>query len=148
MRERFWERFSLQELDDEEWEALCDGCGLCCLLKLEDEESGDVATLNVACQLLDIDTCRCSDYENRFEHVPGCTKLTRDNLAAFHWLPVSCAYRRLAEGRKLAAWHPLIAGDARRMHRKQKSVRHFAVSECEVADEALEDHIIDIIPCQ
>ncbi|MDZ7852378.1 MAG: YcgN family cysteine cluster protein [Halomonas sp.] len=146
MRERFWERFDLEELTDEEWEALCDGCGQCCLLKFQDDESGDLAVLNVACELLDIHSCRCSDYANRFARVPDCTQLTPERIDDFRWLPKSCAYRRVAEGRKLAAWHPLIAGGQERMHRKGISVRSFAVSQREVPEEELEEHIIAILP--
>ncbi|WP_136253795.1 MULTISPECIES: YcgN family cysteine cluster protein [Halomonadaceae] len=146
MRERFWERYPLEELSDTEWEALCDGCGQCCLLKIEDEVSGDVAVLNVACELLDISSCRCSDYENRFARVPDCTQLTVARVDDFRWLPHSCAYRRLHEGRKLAGWHPLISGDPARVHRKGISVASFAVSQKEVPEEALEDHIIAILP--
>lgn len=146
MRERFWERFSLEELDEEEWEALCDGCGQCCLLKFQDEESGDLAVLDVACSLLDIQGCHCGDYDNRFARVPDCTQLTPERIDAFRWLPRSCAYRRLAEGRRLAAWHPLIAGSAERMHRKGISVRRFAVSQDEVPEEELQEHIIAILP--
>lgn len=145
MRERFWERFSLAELSNAEWEALCDGCGRCCLVKIEDEDSGELALLDVACELLDTDNCRCSDYPNRFDRVPGCTQLTLDNLPSFDWLPGSCAYRRLAEGRRLAGWHPLIAGNSKRLHRKGISVQHFAVSERDVNDDQLEDHIIAIL---
>ncbi|WP_110685320.1 YcgN family cysteine cluster protein [Salinicola aestuarinus] len=146
MRERFWERFSLEELTEPEWEALCDGCGKCCLVKMEHPETGDVATLNVACRLLDTDTCRCSDYPNRFDTVPECTQLGLHNLSSFRWLPHSCAYRRLSEGRKLASWHPLRKGDTTRMHERGMSVRHFAVSETEVDEADWESHIIEIIP--
>lgn len=146
MRELFWERYPLEELTEEEWEALCDGCGQCCLLKFEDVESGDLAVLNVACQLLDIDSCRCSDYPNRFARVPDCNQLTLQRIDEFRWLPRSCAYRRLAEGRTLARWHPLISGDARRMHRKGISVASFAVSELEVPEERYDEHIIAILP--
>ncbi|XKE44139.1 YcgN family cysteine cluster protein [Halomonas organivorans] len=145
MRERFWERFPLEELTDEEWEALCDGCGQCCLLKFQDDE-GDLAVLGVACELLDIDSCRCGDYANRFARVPDCQQLTLARVEAFRWLPKSCAYRRLAEGRKLAGWHPLISGDPERVHRKGISVRSFAVSQAEVPEDELEDHIIAILP--
>ncbi len=146
MRDRFWERFGLDELTPQEWEALCDGCGQCCLLKFQDEQSGDLAVLNVACELLDIGSCRCGDYANRFDKVPDCTQLSPQRIEAFRWLPRSCAYRRIAEGRKLAGWHPLIAGGPERMHRKGISVRSFAVSQREVPEEQLEDHIIAILP--
>lgn len=147
LRERFWERYPLDALNDAEWEALCDGCGRCCLVKIEDEESGDLALLDVACKLLDIDSCRCSDYANRFTEVAECTKLTRENLYEFDWLPSTCAYRRLGEGRRLAGWHPLVAGSDRRMHRKGISVRAIAVSERDVDEDDLESHIIAILPC-
>lgn len=146
MRERFWERYPLHELTTEEWEALCDGCGQCCLLKLEDAETGQVAVLNVACELLDIPSCRCGDYANRFARVSGCTQLTLERVEQFRWLPHSCAYRRLYEGRKLAAWHPLNAGDDRRLRRKGIDVSSFAVSQREVPEEHLEDHIIAVLP--
>ncbi|HSP57660.1 MAG TPA: YcgN family cysteine cluster protein [Halomonas sp.] len=146
MRDRFWERFDLDELTEQEWEALCDGCGQCCLLKFQDEQSGDLAVLNVACELLDIGSCRCGDYANRFDKVPDCTQLSPRRIEEFRWLPNSCAYRRSAEGRKLAGWHPLIAGSPERMHRKGISVRSFAVSQREVPEEQLEDHIIAILP--
>lgn len=147
MRERFWERHTLQELDGEEWEALCDGCGRCCLLKLEDEESGDIATLDVACQLLDIGNCHCSDYPNRNARVPGCVPLTLERIEAFRWLPDSCAYRRLHEGRGLAEWHPLVSGDADSVRRAGISVAPFAVSEAAVPEAEWEDHIIAVIAC-
>jgi len=146
MRERFWERYPLEELTAEEWEALCDGCGQCCLLKFQDDETGELAVLNVACELLDISSCRCSDYANRLERVPDCTQLTPARIEEFRWLPKSCAYRRVAEGRKLARWHPLLSGDPERVHRKGISVRSFAVSRREVPEEEYEDHIIAVIP--
>lgn len=146
LRERFWERYPLDALTSEEWEALCDGCGQCCLLKFQDEETGQLAVLGVACELLDVDSCRCHDYDNRFARVPDCTQLTPERIEEFRWLPASCAYRRVAEGRKLARWHPLLCGDPQRVHRKGISVRSFAVSQAEVPEEQLEDHIIAVLP--
>ncbi|SDO28218.1 hypothetical protein SAMN04487957_10541 [Halomonas shengliensis] len=146
MRERFWERYPLEELTAEEWEALCDGCGQCCLLKFQDDDTGELAVLNLACELLDIHSCRCSDYPNRLARVPECTQLTPERVDEFRWLPRSCAYLRVAEGRKLAAWHPLLSGDPERVHRKGVSVRGFAVSSRGVPEEHYEDHIIAVIP--
>ncbi|WP_027962767.1 YcgN family cysteine cluster protein [Halomonas halodenitrificans] len=148
MRERFWEHYLLEELTAEEWEALCDGCGQCCLLKFQDDESGELAVLNLACELLDVQSCRCSDYPNRLARVPECTQLTPERVDEFRWLPRSCAYRRVAEGRKLAAWHPLISGDPERVHRKGVSVRSFAVTSRGVPEEYYEDHIIAVIPVE
>ncbi|WP_301585530.1 YcgN family cysteine cluster protein [Halomonas alkaliantarctica] len=146
MRERFWERYSLEELTLQEWEALCDGCGQCCLLKLHDDETQELAVLNVACRLLDIHSCQCSDYENRFDSVPDCTQLTPELVKEFTWLPHTCGYRRVAEGRKLAGWHPLLSNDTERVHRKGVSVRSFAVSQDDVPERQLEDHIIAVLP--
>lgn len=146
LRERFWERYPLEALTQPEWEALCDGCGQCCLLKLHDDDTQEVAVLNVACRLLDTHSCQCSDYENRFDSVPDCTQLTPERVKEFTWLPHSCAYRRVAEGRKLAGWHPLLSNDAERAHRKGVSVRHFAVSQDDVPEKKLEEHIIAILP--
>jgi len=116
MRARFWENYALDDLNDAEWEALCDGCGRCCLQKLEDEDTGEVHTTDIACVLLDTSNCRCQNYPNRQSQVPDCLTvrpLTADKLK---WLPSSCAYRRLSEGRELADWHPLISGNAQSVH--------------------------------
>ncbi|WNK19228.1 YcgN family cysteine cluster protein [Halomonas piscis] len=146
MRERFWERFSLEELNDAEWEALCDGCGQCCLLKLHDEDTQEVAVLNVACRLLDTHSCQCSDYPNRFDSVPDCIQLTPALVREFTWLPSTCGYRRVAEGRKLASWHPLLSNDAERVHRKGVSVRGYAISQDRVPEHRLEEHVIAVLP--
>ena len=107
----FWDEKTLEQMSEEEWEALCDGCGRCCLMKLEDEDTGEIYTSDVHCQLLDGQTCKCTDYPNRQARVPDCIKLTPENVRTISWIPKTCAYRRLAEGRGLAGWHPLIAGD-------------------------------------
>jgi uncharacterized protein len=144
MRPRFWETVPLAQMTAEEWEALCDGCGKCCLNKLEDEDTGEVAFTRVACRLLDDATCRCLDYANRKRLVPECVVLTLRSLPEISsWMPRSCAYRRLNEGRRLANWHPLVSGDPESVHRAGVSVRGRTVSEAAVPLDDWEDHIID-----
>ena len=131
MTDDFWKRKSLAEMSKSEWESLCDGCALCCLQKLEDEETGDVYFTDVACRLLDTDTCRCTDYPARAKKVATCLVLAADEPAEFHWLPGSCAYRLLAEGNDLPEWHPLRAGDPNSVHEAGISAKGKAVSETE-----------------
>lgn len=129
----FWKAKSLADMTESEWESLCDGCGRCCLIKMEDEDSGRYYFTDVACRLFDTDTCRCRDYANRDKEVPDCVRLTPDNAGSFGWMPPSCAYRLLAEGKSLPDWHPLVTGRA-------ESVREAGAS---VADRvhALEDQL-------
>ncbi|MFC0269690.1 YcgN family cysteine cluster protein [Kushneria aurantia] len=148
MRERFWERFALEELDEHEWEALCDGCGQCCLVRLEDEESGDIATLSLACRLLDSDAVRCRDYPNRLSRAEGCLQLTPERVRRFYWLPQTCGYRRVARGETLPAWHPLISGDPMSVHRAGISVRGMTISEDAVDEQDYEDYIIAVLPIE
>lgn len=108
----FWKQKSLEEMSPSEWESLCDGCGRCCLVKLEDEDTGAYYATDLYCRLFDPDTCRCSNYAQRQEQVSDCVKLTPEEARRLKWLPPSCAYRMLAEGKDLADWHPLISGRA------------------------------------
>ncbi|WP_414901085.1 YcgN family cysteine cluster protein [Sphingomonas flavalba] len=138
---RFWEDKPLEALDRAEWEALCDGCGLCCLHKLEDADSGDFFPTNVACKLLDLHSGQCSNYRHRRALVPDCLRLTPKLAHSIQWLPESCAYRLRADGKPLPDWHPLITGDPESVHRAGISVRGWTVSETAVDD--LEMHILD-----
>lgn len=143
VRPEFWRRFPLEELPRHEWEALCDGCGKCCLIKLEDEATGEVAYTSVACRLLDQGTCRCGNYALRKQLVPACVVIDRDTIGEImEWMPRTCAYRLLAEGRDLPAWHPLISGDPESVHRAGVSLRGRMVAEYDVAEDELEDFII------
>ncbi|GAA4829116.1 YcgN family cysteine cluster protein [Sphingosinicella ginsenosidimutans] len=140
MRERFWE-LPIDTLDRKEWEALCDGCGKCCIHKLEDEVTGELFPTNVACRLLDRHSCRCTNYRDRKAYVPDCVRLDARSLKTIDWLPSTCAYRLRGEGRPLPEWHYLICGDRDAVHEAGVSVRGWTVSEDEVGD--LEHHIVD-----
>lgn len=143
MRDRFWER-PLSDLAPDEWEALCDGCGKCCLNKIEYEDTNELAFTRVACKLLDGEECRCSSYPNRHDYVPDCVVLTPRKLAEIAWwLPATCAYRLRHEGRPLYDWHHLISGDPESVHRAGASVRGWTVSEVSVDEEDWEDYIIE-----
>jgi hypothetical protein len=130
----FWEQKRLSEMSHDEWESLCDGCARCCLNKLEDEDDGRIYYTRAACSLLDIPSCRCTDYENRKTVMPACLKLSVEDAHYFDWLPETCAYRLLAEGETLPQWHPLITGTAESVIDAGISVRDFAISETEVED--------------
>ena len=130
----FWQTKRLEQMTVQEWESLCDGCGLCCLVRFEDDDTGEVIPTRVSCRLFDDKLCRCSNYENRKKHAPDCIKLTPHNIDALPWMPKSCAYRRLHEGRDLAAWHPLVSGDPESVHRAGVSVRGETINERELDD--------------
>ncbi|WP_292052493.1 MULTISPECIES: YcgN family cysteine cluster protein [unclassified Brevundimonas] len=130
----FWKTKSLSEMSPQEWESLCDGCGLCCLVRFEDEDTGEVIPTRVHCKLFDPVRCTCADYQNRKEHVPDCIKLTPNNIEALEWMPKSCGYRRIHEGRDLAWWHPLVSGRAETVHEAGVSVRRQTVSETVLAE--------------
>jgi uncharacterized cysteine cluster protein YcgN (CxxCxxCC family) len=136
----FWEK-PLAELDRGEWEALCDGCGKCCLHKMEDAATGEIQATNVACKLLDRHSCRCSSYRGRRAFVPDCIRLTVRNLPRLTWLPSTCAYRLRAEGKPLPEWHYLVSDDPETVHAAGMSVRGWTVSEGEAGE--LEHHLID-----
>lgn len=137
----FWETVPLDRMSREQWESICDGCGKCCVHKLEDDDTGEIFPTNVACRLLDGRTARCKDYPNRKAHVPECVRLTPAVLDTIDWLPSSCSYLRVHRGQGLAEWHHLITGDRESIHRAKASVRGRTVSEDEVGD--LENHIIE-----
>lgn len=138
----FWQAKQLDEMTAAEWEALCDGCGRCCLLKLEDEDDGSVHLTRLACGLLDIATCRCSDYNARHAKMPDCISIDPAKVRSLAWLPVSCAYRRIEDGRGLAWWHPLVSGCDETVHQAGISVRGWAISETRVAPPDFERFII------
>ena len=137
----FWKTKSLTEMTRQEWEQLCDGCGRCCLNKLEDDDTGEFLYTRAACKLLDLKTCRCSDYTNRAKRVSDCVTLTPDNVRSLGWLPATCAYRLLDEGKPLAWWHPLVSGRPGTVDEAGISVSHDAYSEEGISVDDLVDHI-------
>jgi len=137
----FWKTKTLAEMTTEEWESLCDNCGKCCLNKLEDEDSGDIYFTSVVCNLIDLDTCRCTRYAERTRLIPECIDLKQHDFAEYNWLPATCAYRLLVDGKELPSWHPLITGDPESVKEAGVSISSYAMKESEVED--LEDHIIE-----
>ena len=144
LRPRFWETVPLQDMTRPEWEALCDGCGICCLIKLEDEDSGQIKYTSVACRLFDDQTCRCGNYALRKQLVRGCVVIRPDNLdSTIEWMPATCAYKLLAEGKPLYPWHPLLTGDPDSVHTSKISVRGSTIPEYSVPEDELENHVIE-----
>ena len=136
----FWRHKRLSEMSQPEWESLCDGCGKCCLVKLEDVDTGVIDHTNVACRLLDLGACRCTNYAARDRLVPDCIVLSAERVKTLRWLPATCAYRLVDEGKDLAWWHPLVSGDPDTVHQAGISIRDWAISEREAGD--IEDHIV------
>ena len=141
LQPRFWHHKRLDQLDPDEWEALCDGCAKCCLHRLLEEDSDQLVFTNVRCRLLDPHSCRCRDYPNRQRHVSDCIAITLETLTSPQWLPVTCAYRCLAEGRELPSWHPLRSGDPLSTIRSGHSARGMTISEEDAGP--LEHHVVD-----
>ena len=141
LRNFFWEKYSLDQLNQDEWEALCDGCAKCCLLKLVDKKKTYIT--NISCSKLELDSCRCSDYLNREKNVEACLKLTKDNLHEnSKFLPSSCSYKLISEGKPLPQWHHLISKDTESVHRTNQSIKEYCLSETSVDQEYYEDHIV------
>lgn len=138
----FWQEKKLHEFSQQEWESVCDGCGRCCLHKLEDVDTGELHFTRIACKLLDLDTCQCSNYSNRFGLVPDCISLKQDLYQTLKWLPVTCSYRLLAEGKDLPEWHPLVSGDQLTVELCGISIKPYAISEDLAGDPQL--YIIDV----
>ena len=144
MRPRFWETVPLSKMTPEEWEALCDGCGKCCLNKIEYEDTGEVEFTRVACRLLDGDSCRCTQYPIRKQFVPDCVQLTPARLPEIaYWMPQTCAYRLLHFGQSIPGWHPLLTGNPDSVHEAGASVRGWTVSETSVTEDDWDDYIIE-----
>ena len=140
---RFWEEKTLEEMTAEEWESLCDGCGKCCVIKLEDVDTGDFYSTDIACTLLDGETCRCTNYASRKSLVPDCVVLTPGSVGMLPWMPATCAYRLLDEGKPLPDWHPLVTGDPDSTHLAGQSVKCRTISEENIAEEEYPHHIVD-----
>ena len=137
----FWKNKKLTELTTEEWESLCDGCGKCCLHKLEDEDTGKIFFTNVACKLINLNTCRCTRYNERTQLIAVCLDLKQYDFAQYNWLPATCAYRLLNEGKELPVWHPLLSGSTTSVKRAGISINSYAIKESATMN--LEDHIIE-----
>lgn len=140
--DKFWEVKPLRDLTREEWESLCDGCAKCCLHKLEDEDTNEVFYTSVACRYLDDSNCQCTSYSSRHEQVPTCVWLKPEDVEHFHWLPATCAYRLVFEGKPLPSWHPLISGSSTSVHEAGISIKDKSVSELSVPETDWEDYII------
>lgn len=142
MTEPFWKTKTLDEMNSQEWESLCDGCAKCCLHKLEDYDTSEVHYTRVVCKYLREEDCQCTQYLDRNDLVPQCVWLNPDDVSGFDWLPATCAYRVIAEGRDLSWWHPLVSGDPETVHRAGVSIQHKVISELHVHPDSYEEHIV------
>lgn len=142
----FWEITSLEALSAEQWEALCDGCARCCLHKLADQDTGEVYYTDVACPLLDVSQCRCTDYDHRFDRMPACLQLTAETVRCTPWLPATCAYRLYALGKRLPRWHHLVTGSMDGVHRSGASVRGKTILIEDPDEKTLMARIVEMIP--
>ncbi|MCE9649558.1 MAG: YcgN family cysteine cluster protein [Parvibaculum sp.] len=142
-REPFWKRKTLREMNRAEWESLCDGCAKCCLVKLEDEDTLEISFTDAVCTLLDTKTCRCTDYKNRTMRVPDCVHLTPKVIEDVNWMPPSCAYRLVAEGKDLPSWHPLVSGETESVVRAGMSVKGRVIPEHNIDFDDICDHIVE-----
>ncbi len=141
LRKLFWERYTLDQLNQDEWEALCDGCAKCCLLKIVDKKK--IFITNISCSMLEVDSCRCGDYLNREKNVKACLKLTKDNLQKnSKFLPSSCSYKLINEGKPLPQWHHLVSSEKGGVHTINQSIKNYCVSETSVDQENYEAHIM------
>jgi uncharacterized protein len=138
----FWKTKTLEQMSRSEWESLCDGCARCCMVKLEDDDTGDIHLTRLACSMLVVKTCRCSNYPERFKLMPDCIDVTVEKVRQLSWLPSTCGYRRVDEGRDLAWWHPLVSGTPETVHQAGISVKSFAMSEKRVKEENYARYII------
>jgi uncharacterized protein len=138
----FWKGKTLEQLSPEEWEGLCDGCGQCCLYKLEDEDSGDLYLTNVVCRFLDHQTCQCQVYTDRHQAVPTCVQLTPKNVLELKWIPPTCAYKLIAEGKELPEWHPLVCGERVSLRKTEFFIGDRVISETEADMDDLENYVI------
>jgi uncharacterized protein len=139
----FWKTKKLSELTHDEWESLCDGCARCCIIKFEDEDTGELFFTNVVCEYLDIYHCKCTTYADHSVRVPTCLTLTPKLIGELYWMPETCAYRLLAEGKDLPEWHPLVSGDAKSVHKAGISVRGKVVSARDVPEDDLPDYVVN-----
>lgn len=143
--EAFWNQKSLEAMSNDEWESLCDGCAQCCLHKLEDEDTGTVYVTQIVCQLIDLPTCQCSDYKNRSTLVPTCVTMKPKDARNIQWMPMTCAYRLLAENKPLPAWHPLVSGSKKSVIDAGISIMNNAIPENDIPESDWPDYIVDEI---